>query len=202
MSGSEPSSAKRMNYRRLMVFKRFVLDLTTLSKCTDKHVACIITDAAGQQIYSIGINGGPKGGPDCLCHLDSTKYTCVHAEANALAKCTTNDPNKVVISSYSPCVTCASLMINSGVSILYYCGVYKSRTGLELLHAAGIKTVCIDIFSAPELVNRAMEMLDAGETIFVGDGAFCMALDNQAKYVRTRVDGNVYMYERRIDTDG
>lgn len=132
------NGSPHMSNDRLMVFKRFVLDLTTLSKCTDKQVACIITDAAGSQVYSIGINGGAKGGPDCLCQLDGTRYTCVHAEANALAKCTTHDDNKVVVSSFGPCVTCAALMVNSGIKQFYYMSDYKSEAGLKILRDAGV----------------------------------------------------------------
>lgn len=127
-----------MSAARLKVFKRFTEDLTTLSKCKDKKVACIITDAEGTQVYSIGINGGAKGGPDCLCELDGSRYTCVHAEANALAKCTATDQNKVVISSFGPCVTCAALMVNSGVRQFYYIGDYKSDAGLKILIDAGV----------------------------------------------------------------
>lgn len=132
-----------MDNRRLVVFKRFVLDLASLSKCKDKQTAAIVTNIDGSQIYAIGVNGGPKGGPDCLCG-GNTRYTCVHAEANALAKCTSADPKKVMICSYSPCITCASLMLNSGVSEVYYVHKYKDETPLQMLKDAGVWVM--DIF--------------------------------------------------------
>lgn len=132
-----------MDRRRIEVFRDFVLNLATLSKCSDKGVAAIITNKEGTQVYSIGINGGPKHGTDCLCKLGG-KYTCVHAEANALAKCTVADPEKVFICSYSTCVTCAALIVNSGASALYYVKPYKDDTGLQILRNAGIEVCCID----------------------------------------------------------
>lgn len=132
------SGSQRMSKERLMVFKRFTADMATLSKCTDKGNACVITDASGSQVYAIGINGGAKGGPDCLCNLDGTKYTCVHAEANALAKCTSTDPHKVVICTQAPCVTCAALMVNNGVKQVYYISKYKSEAGLKILRDADV----------------------------------------------------------------
>lgn len=111
--------------------------MTTLSKCEDKKVACVVTDEEGTQVYAIGINGGAKGGADCLCKLDGSRYTCVHAEMNALAKCTAPGP-KVVISSFSCCVTCAALMVNSGVTQFYYSEKYKSDAGLDILRQAGV----------------------------------------------------------------
>ena len=132
-----------MDRRRIEVFRDFVLNLATLSKCSDKGVAALITNKEGTQVYSIGINGGPKHGTDCLCKLGG-KYTCVHAEANALAKCTVADPEKVFICSYSTCVTCAALIVNSGASAVYYVKPYKDDTGLQILQSAGIVVKCID----------------------------------------------------------
>lgn len=138
---AQPCTSK-LHVERLAVFARFVYDLTSLSKCSDKHTAAIITDNIGSQVYSIGINGGPKGGLNCLCNT-GTKYTCIHAEQNAIAKCTVADKDKLMICSYSPCVTCAALIVNSGFSEVYYLEEYKDKTGLEILRDAGIKVYYI-----------------------------------------------------------
>ena len=132
-----------MDRRRIEVFRDFVMNLAALSKCKDKGVAAIITDKDGTQVYSIGINGGPRHGVNCLCKLGG-KYTCVHAEANALAKCTVADPQKVFFCSFSPCITCAALIVNSGASAVYYVEQYKDDTGLQILQSAGIVVKCID----------------------------------------------------------
>lgn len=126
-------------YKMLNIYTRFVMDLKEISKCNEGHVAAIAVSKDMQQVYSIGVNGGPKGGPDCLCGYSNSKYTCIHAEANCIAKCTTTDRCKVMICSYSPCVTCASLIINSGFSHVYYIKEYKDQTGIVLLKDAGIK---------------------------------------------------------------
>lgn len=123
---------------RLEVMAKFVVSLCDLSKCYDRHTAAIITDADFTQIYSIGVNGGPKGSTyNCLCSIPG-KYTCIHAEANAIAKCTSTDMQKTMICSLSPCVTCASLIVNSGFSAVYFIEEYKDSTGLEILTEAGI----------------------------------------------------------------
>lgn len=123
--------------KRLEVFLTFTKNLATLSKCTDKQTAAIIVDAEFKQVYSIGINGGPKGGIDCLCQLGG-KYTCIHAEANAIAKCTALDNKKVMICTYSPCVTCASLIVNSGINTVIYMEQYHDTKGIEILQAAKV----------------------------------------------------------------
>ena len=106
-------------------------------------MAALITNADGTQIYSMGINGGPKGGVQCLCSLGE-KYTCIHAEANAIAKCTSLDENKVMFVTLSPCVTCAALIANSGIKRLFYIEDYKSDLGLNLLRAQGIGVTKLD----------------------------------------------------------
>ena len=130
------------NTTKLTVFKEFALNLAKLSHCEQRGVAALITDDNFQQIYSIGINGGVSKGVQCLCILPG-KETCVHAEAQALAKCITSPVGKTMILTLSPCVTCAALMINSGIVRVYYCESWKDTTGLKLLNDAGIQ--CIKI---------------------------------------------------------
>lgn len=129
---------------RLDVFKSFVYDLMLLSKCNDGDVAAIITDAALSQVYSIGVNGGPKGLVDCMCSIDS-KYGCVHAEINALVKCTNTDNDKIMIVSLSPCKQCAAAIINAPgkFKAVYYLSEYKDLSGVRLLQEAGISVTRI-----------------------------------------------------------
>ena len=126
---------------RLLVFKTFVLDLSSLSKCTERKVAAIITDDRLQQIYSIGINGGPKYQADCLCITDG-KYGCIHAEINALIKCTDSKDNKIMICSLLPCKQCATAIVNAPYrfNAVYYVDNWKDTNGLDILINAGIET--------------------------------------------------------------
>jgi deoxycytidylate deaminase len=122
---------------RYEVFKDFTLKLATLSKCKERQVAAVITDADMTQVYSIGINGGPKGLDDCLCVTEG-KYGCVHAEINALIKCTSADPHKVMFVTIAPCKQCAAAIVNAGFSAVYAFEHWKEDTGLKILHDAGI----------------------------------------------------------------
>lgn len=131
-----------MNTSRIIVFKKFVMDLATLSHCEDRQVAAIITDDALTQIYSIGINGGPKGLNQCMCHTEG-KYGCIHAEINALIKCTTTDPDKAMFVTLSPCKQCAAAIINAGIKTVYYVYEWKDNTGINILKQANIKVLQI-----------------------------------------------------------
>lgn len=133
-----------MNKARINVFKNFTQDLAKLSKCTERHVAAIITDKELTQIYSIGINGGPKGLADCMCNIDG-KYGCIHAEINALIKCRSTDTDKVMFITLSPCKQCAAAIINApgGFSTVYFVEEWKDSAGIRLLVEAGIRVAQI-----------------------------------------------------------
>lgn len=126
---------------RLLIFKNFVENLASLSKCEERQVAAIITDNDMSQIYSIGVNGGPKGLVDCMCHIEG-KYGCVHAEINALIKCHSTDSDKIMFVTLSPCISCAAAIINAGFSAVYYGELWKNNAGLRLLAQSGIKIEC------------------------------------------------------------
>lgn len=132
----------------------FALWQSLLSKCEDKKTAALLVSADFMQIYSIGINGGPKGGRNCMCNLQTDselaqqkkipKYTCVHAEMNCLTKNTViNDAPKIMICTKQPCQVCASLIVNACTNIteVWYIEPYWDATGVDILREAGIKVV-------------------------------------------------------------
>lgn len=132
---------------RIKVFAKFVKDLAVLSKCEEKQVAAVITDHSMSQVYSIGLNGGPKGLIDCMCRLGG-KYGCIHAEINALIKCRSDAPDKVMFVTLSPCVSCAAAIINApgGFHTVYYLEQWKDTNGIELLKSAGINVIRLSNF--------------------------------------------------------
>lgn len=128
----------------------FALWQSRLSKCRDKKTAAILVSDDLTQIYSIGINGGPKHGADCMCRTDDdgqapiAKYTCVHSEMNCLVKNTAvDDRPKIMICTKQPCQMCASLIVNADTNIkeVWYIEPYWDKTGVTILQDAGIKVV-------------------------------------------------------------
>lgn len=135
----------------------FIKEQATLSKCEDGKTAAILVSADMKQIYSIGVNGGPIGGMQCMCQpaqryempglygtthkVDKPKYSCVHAEMNCLVKNTCiNDIPKILICTKQPCQVCASLIINSNTNIIavWYIDDYWDETGVNILKEAKI----------------------------------------------------------------
>jgi dCMP deaminase len=63
---------------------------------------------------------------------------------NALIKAPGAVKDKVVFVSNSPCVMCAKLIINSGVTHVFYRHAYRDPSGIELLASAGVIAVLYD----------------------------------------------------------
>lgn len=120
-----------------------------LSKATRKKVGCLIVKNG--TIISDGYNGTPSGfDNECeynpnpnLQHQLVTKPEVLHAESNAitkLAKSTQSSDGATMYITVSPCVDCAKLIIQSGISRVVYGQIYKNTDGLSLLSKANIKT--------------------------------------------------------------
>src|SRR3989475_11884477 len=63
---------------------------------------------------------------------------------NALVKAPGNVRDKVVFVSASPCVMCAKLIINSGVTHVFYRKAYRDPSGIEVLQQGGVVPVLYD----------------------------------------------------------
>ena len=118
----------------------FAMSLTRRATCKRFQVGCVITSEDVTQIYGFGYNGTAKGFPHDDCKAEQPGGCgCVHGESNALIKVRVNDPRKVVFVTAQPCIMCAKLMINSGISKVYYRATYRTDEGLDLIKQAGIE---------------------------------------------------------------
>ncbi len=115
-----------------------------LSKAVRQKVGCLIVKDGS--IISDGYNGTPKGF-DNVCEIEydgnlTTKDEVLHAESNAitkLAKSTQSSSGATMYITISPCVDCAKLIIQSGISRVVYKNFYRSDEGIKLLKQAKIK---------------------------------------------------------------
>src|SRR5438477_7447407 len=63
---------------------------------------------------------------------------------NALVKASGSVRDKVVFVSASPCVMCAKLIINSGVTHVFYRKAYRDPSGIEVLAQGKVTPVLYD----------------------------------------------------------
>ena len=96
------------------------------------------------QFLSIGYNGTPSGW-DNDCEVNGkTKPEVLHAEANALmklAQSTESSKNAVLFITHFPCIECAKMIYQAGISKVYYGQFYEASKGAgdSFLKKAGIE---------------------------------------------------------------
>jgi dCMP deaminase len=123
------------------VYMRLAEELARRSTCRRRSVGAVITSADLTRVLGVGYNGGAKGinnecltpgGPGDPC------LSCIHAETNAVVKAGSVEAGKWAFITHSPCVLCATLLINSNVAHVLYRREYRDLSGIDLLHRAGI----------------------------------------------------------------
>ncbi len=114
-----------------------------LSSAKRLQVGAIIVK--NDRIISIGYNGMPSGWNNC-CEVETnnglvTKPEVLHAESNAIAKLARSGESGELASifiTHQPCLECAKLIYQSGISSVYYATPYRKKDGLDFLHTAGV----------------------------------------------------------------
>jgi len=77
----------------------------------------------------------------CVKKSQVTKHEVLHAESNAIMKVAKSTMSCVGADLYTttcPCFGCAKLIIQAGISKVYYTEDYRDMGGVQLLHTAGI----------------------------------------------------------------
>ncbi len=115
------------------------------SYCQRRKVGAILVKE--QMIISDGFNGTPSGFEN-ICEDDNgnTKPYVLHAEANAITKVARSNNSSQGSTLYvtaSPCLECAKLIIQAGITRVVYNEAYRIADGLELLKRAGVECVHI-----------------------------------------------------------
>ena len=119
------------------------------SYCQRRQVGALVVK--DKMIISDGYNGTPSGFENvCEDENNVTKPYVLHAEANAitkLARSNNNSEGATIYITASPCIECAKLIIQAGISRVVYGEQYRLTDGIDLLRRAGIEVVFLDINS-------------------------------------------------------
>ena len=117
------------------------------SYCQRRQVGALIVK--DKMIISDGYNGTPSGFEN-VCEYENglTKPYVLHAEANAITKIARSGNNSDGATLYvtdSPCIECAKLIIQSGITRVIYAREYRLTEGVDLLRRAGIEVKYLPI---------------------------------------------------------
>ena len=126
------------------VYMRMAEELAKRSTCSRLQVGTVITDQRLENVLAIGYNGNARGLPNKCDSAVPGSCGCIHSEMNALVKATGVPRDKVAFVSASPCVMCAKLIINSGITHVFYRKAYRDPSGIEVLQQGGVTPVLYD----------------------------------------------------------
>lgn len=111
------------------------------SYCKRRQVGALLVK--NRMIISDGFNGTPSGFENqCEDDNNTTKPYVLHAEANAITKVAKSGNSSEGATLYittAPCIECAKLIIQSGITRVVYSEEYRMSEGIELLKRAKVE---------------------------------------------------------------
>lgn len=117
--------------------------------CTRAQVGCVI--AVDDRVCATGFNGAPHGVPHCEHPVDepvdAACQLAVHAEANAIvfaARHGVSIAGGALYTTLTPCVPCAMLILNAGITRVIAAVRYRDEAGLLLLARSGIAIMILE----------------------------------------------------------
>jgi dCMP deaminase len=135
-------------------FMSIVELVKTRSTCLRRQVGALIVK--DKRILATGYNGAPVGCKHCLdlgCIREELKVPsgqrheicrATHAEQNAIAQAAYSGisvKDGTLYVTTQPCVLCAKLAINAGITKIVFRGDYPDELAMELLKEAGVRVL-------------------------------------------------------------
>lgn len=119
--------------------------LSLRSTCSRLEVgATIVRD---KRIIAGGYNGSVSGDSHCIdegCYVvDNHCVRTIHAEMNAILQCAKfgvpTEGSEIYVTHF-PCLPCAKMILQAGISKIYYLNDYRNNEyALELIKQAGVE---------------------------------------------------------------
>ena len=145
----------------------YFMDITALvakrTTCIRRAVGAVIVK--DKRILSTGYNGAPSGVPHCTevgCLREKLNVESgmrhelcrgIHAEQNAIIQAAYHGVSVKGASLYcttQPCSICAKMIINAGITTIYYRSGYADELARNMLDEAGIAMVQISGTEEPK----------------------------------------------------
>ncbi len=131
-----------MRPKRETVYMAMAETIAVRGTCLRAKVGAAVT--VDDRMVAVGYNGSLPDQPHCndeTCTPDSPCKNSVHAEANLIAFAAKNGlclKGGTLYITHSPCQKCSELIIQSGITKIYYRNKYRD-TPTQLLISCGIE---------------------------------------------------------------
>lgn len=131
-------------------FMRIAREVATRSTCPRLAVGAVIV--RDKRILTTGYNGSPAGMPHCedvgcLIRIVDGRESCqrtLHAEQNAIIQAAYHGVSvrgATVYCTHQPCLVCTKMIMNAGISEVYYEGGYPDPLATELAGEGGLSMI-------------------------------------------------------------
>ena len=122
----------------------------TRSTCLRRQVGAVIVK--DNRIITTGYNGAPSGLRHCTdiggCERERHELCrALHAEQNAIiqaAKVGVSTEGATIYITLQPCVICAKMLVNAGITRIVHRGEYPDPLSQSILAEAGIEVMAMD----------------------------------------------------------
>ncbi|HXX37237.1 MAG TPA: cytidine/deoxycytidylate deaminase family protein [bacterium] len=127
---------------------------STRSTCLRRRVGAVIVK--DRMVLSTGYNDTPRGMKNCgdggcdRCRSDAASGTaldtclCLHAEQNAIIQAAYHGvgiAGGTIYSTHQPCLTCAKMIVNAGITRIVYQEPYPDALAERMLGEAAVDLV-------------------------------------------------------------
>ena len=128
----------------------------TWASCIRRSIGAVIVK--DKRVLTTGYNGAPAGVKTCVERGECPRQKmgipsgqrhelcyAVHAEQNAIiqaAKLGVNIDGATLYCTHQPCVLCAKMIVNAGISRVVYGEGYPDEFSLEIFAEAGVQVEC------------------------------------------------------------
>jgi dCMP deaminase len=132
-------------------FMRIAREVAKRSTCLRRHVGAVVV--LDKRILATGYNGAPRGIAHCLdvgCLREELGVPsgerhelcrAIHAEQNAIIQAAIHGvaiEGATLYCTHQPCILCAKMIINSGVTEIFFAEGYPDELSLAMFAEAGV----------------------------------------------------------------
>ncbi|WP_084709372.1 deoxycytidylate deaminase [Rubrobacter aplysinae] len=131
-------------------FMRIAREVATRSTCPRLAVGAVVV--RDKRILTTGYNGSPSGMPHCedvgcLIRIVDGRESCqrtLHAEQNSLIQAAYHGVSvrdASIYCTHQPCLLCVKMILNAGITEVYYTGGYPDPLAVELAEEGGLEMI-------------------------------------------------------------
>lgn len=144
-------------------FLTIATEVAKRSTCLRRSVGAVLVK--DRRILATGYNGTPRGLRHCEevgclreqqgIESGQRHEMCrgIHAEQNAIIQAALHGvavDGAVLYSTHQPCVLCAKMLINAGVTEMVFSDSYPDELAEQMLDEAGVRTRLVPMGESPE----------------------------------------------------